>query len=77
MVDQSAAIHHAEVLWDLINKIKHLEHYYKAKLQAIGSLSVNLQNPVVHFGSKSGACASIVDSNSVASALCPTSGMKH
>ncbi len=75
--DQSVAIHHARVLQDLINKIEHLEHYHKAKVQAISSLSVNLQHPAVHFGLKSGACTSIDDSNSVASALHPTVGMKH
>jgi hypothetical protein len=75
--NQSAAIHHASVLRDLINEIEHLEHYYKAKLHAISSLSVNLQHPAGPFGSKSGACAFIDDSNSVASALCPICGMKH
>ncbi len=51
--------------------------YYEAKVQAISSLSFNLQHPAVHFGLKSGAHASIDDSNSAASALCPTGGMKH
>ncbi len=75
--NQSAAIYQAGVLWDLIHKMDHLEHYYKAKVQAISSLSINLQNPAVHVGSKSGAHASIDDSNSFASALHPTGGMKH
>jgi hypothetical protein len=77
MDKQSAAIHHASVLQDLINEIEHLEHYYEAKVQAISTLSINLQHPAVHFGLKSGARASIDDSDSVASALCPTGGMKH
>ncbi len=73
--NQSVAIHHARFFWDLINKIKHLEHYFEAKVQAISSSSVNLKNPAVHIGSKSGACASIDDSDSVASSLCTTGGM--
>jgi hypothetical protein len=77
MDNQSAAIHHAGVLRDFIHEIEHLERYYKAKVQAISSASVNLQHPEVHFGSKSGACTSIDDSNSVASALHPTGGIKH
>jgi hypothetical protein len=75
--NQTVVIHHTSVLWDLIHKIEHLERYYEAKVQAISSSSVNLQHPAVHFGSKSGAKASIHDSDSVASALCPTGGMKH
>ena len=75
MDNQSAAIHHASVLQDLIHGIEHLECYYKTKVQAISSSSINLQHPAVHFGLKSGACASIDDSDSVASALCPTGGM--
>jgi hypothetical protein len=75
--NQSAAIHHASVSQDLSHEFKHLEHYYKAKVQAISCLSVNLQHPAVRFGSKSGACASIDDSDSVASTLHPTSGIKH
>jgi hypothetical protein len=75
--DQSAAIHHASVLQDLIHGIEHLECYYKTKVQAISSSSINLQHPAVHFGLKSGACASIDDSDSVASALCPTGGMNN
>ncbi len=75
--NQSAAIHHNSVLRDLIHEIEHLEHYYKAEVQAISSSSINLQHSAVHFGSKSGACTSIDDSNSVASALRPTGGMKH
>ncbi len=46
-------------------------------MQATSSSSVNLQHPAGHFCSKSGACASIDDLDSVASALHPTSGMKH
>jgi hypothetical protein len=75
--DQSVAIHHGGVLQDLIHETKYLEHYYKAKVQAIISSSVNVQNPAVHFGSKSGVCTSIDNSDSVASALCPTNGMKN
>jgi hypothetical protein len=71
------AIHHAGILQDFIHEIEHLERYYEAKVQAISSSSVNLQHPAVHFGLKSGACASIDDSNSIASALHPTGGMKH
>ena len=77
MDDQSAAIHQAGVLQDFIHEIKHLEHYYKANVQAIISSSVNLQHPAVHFGLKSGACTSIDYSDSVASSRRPTGGMKH
>ena len=57
----------------IIKEIEHLERYIEAKVQARGS-SGNLREPAVHFGTKSAACAALIDSNRVHAAACPTEG---
>ena len=60
----------------IIQQIIHLERYYEAKVQA-GSLRMHPREPVVHFGTKSAARATLIDSDSVHSATHPGEGMAH
>ncbi len=53
---------------DIIQDMENLERYYDAKVQAGGS-KITTQSQVVHFGSKSMACAAISDSDSVGTAV--------
>jgi hypothetical protein len=50
--------------------------YSEAKVQA-GSLRMHSGEPAVHFGTKSVACAALIDSDSVHSAMRPGEGMAH
>ena len=58
----------------IIQEIIHLKRYYEAKVQA-GSLRMRSGEPAVHFGTKSAACAALIDSDSVHSAVRPGKGM--
>jgi len=60
----------------IIEEIKHLECYIKAKVQAPGSRG-NITELAVHFETKSGARAALIDSDSVHSAAHPTKGWAH
>ena len=60
----------------IIQQIVHLERYYEAKVQA-GRSHMRPGEPTVHFGTKSAACAALIDSNSGHSATCSGEGMAH
>jgi hypothetical protein len=61
---------------NVIQEIKHLECYFKAKMQA-RSLDGQLKKTAVHFGLKSTESSAIIDSDSVASVVRPTRAMKY
>ncbi len=61
---------------NVIQEIKHREHYFEAKMQA-RSLDDQLKKAAVRFGSWSTARTAIIDSDSVASVVHPTGAMKY
>ncbi len=76
MDEPSAEVQLAGLNGGVIRKNKHLEHYYKAKVQASSS-DGQINDSAVHFGLKSTARAAIINSNSVASVVCPTGDLNH
>ncbi len=74
--EQSAEVQLAGPHRNVIQEIKHLEHYFEAKMQACSS-DGQLKKAAVRFGLRSTARTAVIDSGSIASVVRPTRAMKY